>query len=199
MWYENLDAPSRKVVGQRMKKAANELHLTGFEVGERLGIPHNTVYKWWGGQQLPRKDTMIEYARLVKKPFGWFYGDEASEARDSRIKSTLIRFLAEIAAGADVADLLEAEFGPMSEDTRALWSLHTRTLRGGLQSDAERHLTGLTPPERQEALELLADFALQKRRVRRKEWLPEEEPKEEPKANGSAPAPRSRSQRGANR
>jgi transcriptional regulator with XRE-family HTH domain len=192
----NLNAEGRKVVGRRMKQAAEEEHLTGYEVGARLGVPHSTVYKWWAGQQLPRRDMMIEYARLTRKTFGWFYGDQSEEDRDRRVKSTLVKFLAEIAQGRDVADLLEIEFGPMSEEARVLWSLHTQNLRGGLQSEFDKRAQGLTPAERREALEMVAELAQRRVAEKRGELLPKEEP--EPR-NGSAPGSRSRSRRTTSR
>jgi transcriptional regulator with XRE-family HTH domain len=159
----NLDAEGRKAVGRRMKQAAEEVHMTGYEIARQIGVPHSTVYKWWNGQQSPRRANMIDYARVTRKTFGWFYGDHTEAESDQKLKGTLLRFLSEVMAGKDLGDLLEKEFGPMPEAERVLWSLHTQTMRSGLQSDFDRVVQGLTAAERQEVLAQAADYALRAR------------------------------------
>lgn len=152
-------------VAQRMRQALEEKNMTLAEAARQMKKPSGTLSKWLSGGpngQMPRPAALESYAQVVGKPVRWFYGEEDGlEPQDigEAVKAALIRFLAAAAAGEDLGDLLEKEYGPLSPSERALWHLGSaQVIQEGLQKDLGLSYELLTDQERREVIGQVAQW-----------------------------------------
>ncbi len=71
-------------VGQRIAQKRKELGLSQENLGDRLGVSRQAIYKWESDQTLPEIDKLVNLSKLFSVPVGWLLGvEEESAAADS--------------------------------------------------------------------------------------------------------------------
>ncbi len=70
-------------IGQRVAQKRKELGLSQEELGERLGVSRQAIYKWESDQALPEIEKLVNLSRLFSVPVGWLLGVEEEPSPDS--------------------------------------------------------------------------------------------------------------------
>ncbi len=70
-------------VGQRIAQKRRELGLSQEELGERLGVSRQAIYKWEADQTLPEIEKLVNLSKLFSVPVGWLLGVEEEPSPDS--------------------------------------------------------------------------------------------------------------------
>ena len=79
------DSPT--IFGARLKRARQEAGLSQEQLGERLQLAERTIRHYEAGTKEPSLRRLPSIARVVHKPVGWFFEEEAGvEARLSAVE-----------------------------------------------------------------------------------------------------------------
>ena len=71
-------------VGQRIAQKRKELGLSQENLGEKLGVSRQAIYKWEADAALPEIEKLIALSRIFSVPVGWILGvEEVSEEQPS--------------------------------------------------------------------------------------------------------------------
>ena len=67
-------------VGQRIAQKRKELGLSQENLGEKLGVSRQAIYKWESDAALPEIEKLIALSRIFSVPVGWILGVEEASA-----------------------------------------------------------------------------------------------------------------------
>ena len=86
-------------VGQRIAQKRRELGLSQEELGERLGVSRQAIYKWESDQALPEIEKLVNLSKLFSVPVGWLLGveDEPSPGSGGELTGEQLKMAEEIA------------------------------------------------------------------------------------------------------
>ncbi len=56
---------SKKILGDNLRRLADEKGISRRDLGERLGVPYTTVCEWFAGRAWPRADTLDAMAEVL--------------------------------------------------------------------------------------------------------------------------------------
>ncbi len=70
-------------IGQRIAQKRRELGLSQEELGARLGVSRQAIYKWESDQALPEIEKLVNLCKLFSVPVGWLLGVEEEPSPDS--------------------------------------------------------------------------------------------------------------------
>jgi transcriptional regulator with XRE-family HTH domain len=75
-------------IGQKIRQAREESHLSQLQVGVALGVSDKTLSGYESGRISPPIDKLMSLADLFKKPIGFFLGADPKEYRvTSRLRA----------------------------------------------------------------------------------------------------------------
>lgn len=153
----------KKLVGKRMKMAAEQAgYQNTVAMGEALGVPNSTVWRYWNGEHLPDADQMAHYAAVVDKPIWWFWIDGDDSAFE-RLAESLVAIVDRVMAGEDVAAAhshVTHDGGRFGARERATLAAGTPGLREAVTRAAGGEWQRQTPRRRRRAVDALAAEAL---------------------------------------
>lgn len=75
-------------IGQRIAALRKEQHLSQEELGEKLGVSRQSIYKWESDASLPEIDKLITLSRLFGVSVGYLLGVEESKEADEKDSSS---------------------------------------------------------------------------------------------------------------
>ena len=86
-------------VGQRVAQKRKELGLSQEELGERLGVSRQAIYKWEADQTLPEIEKLVNLSKLFSVPVGWLLGveEEPSQENSGELTEEQLKMAEEIA------------------------------------------------------------------------------------------------------
>ncbi len=67
-------------VGQRIAQKRKESGMSQENLGDRLGVSRQAIYKWESDQTLPEIDKLVNLSKLFSVPVGWLLGVEGESA-----------------------------------------------------------------------------------------------------------------------
>lgn len=72
-------------IGQRIAQKRKELGLSQEDLGGRLGVSRQAIYKWESDQTMPEIDKLVTLSKLFSVTVGWLLGveEDAAPAEDS--------------------------------------------------------------------------------------------------------------------
>ncbi|MGM9942185.1 MAG: helix-turn-helix domain-containing protein [Bulleidia sp.] len=75
-------------IGERIQKKRKEAGMSQEELGAKLKVSRQSVYKWENGQSLPELNNLIAMAELFHVRVGWLICEE-SDSQDDHLRETL--------------------------------------------------------------------------------------------------------------
>jgi len=66
-----------KKLGKKIKLARVELDLTQTELARRIGAKQKSISRYEAGKSVPKVETLIKLARVLKKPVAHFLDETA--------------------------------------------------------------------------------------------------------------------------
>lgn len=70
-------------IGQRIAQKRKELGLSQEDLGERLGVSRQAIYKWESDSALPEVEKLVRLSQLFSVTVGWILGTEEDSSPDS--------------------------------------------------------------------------------------------------------------------
>lgn len=61
-----------KKLGKKIKLARVELDLTQTELAQKIGAKQKSISRYEAGKSVPRVETLMRIAKILKKPSGYF-------------------------------------------------------------------------------------------------------------------------------
>ncbi len=86
-------------IGQRIAQKRKELGLSQEDLGGRLGVSRQAIYKWEADQTMPEIDKLVTLSKLFSVTVGWLLGveEDAAPAEDSgELTEAQLRMVREI-------------------------------------------------------------------------------------------------------
>ena len=75
-------------IGQRIAQKRKELGLSQEDLGERLGVSRQAIYKWESDQTLPEVEKLVRLSKLFFVTVGWLLGaEEDTSSLDTIMKA----------------------------------------------------------------------------------------------------------------
>lgn len=65
-----------KKLGKKIKLARVELDLTQTHLARKIGTRQKSISRYEAGKSVPKVETLVKLARVLKKPIGHFVEDE---------------------------------------------------------------------------------------------------------------------------
>lgn len=86
--------------GTRIAQKRKELGLSQEQLGEKLGVSRQSIYKWESDTVLPEVEKLVALSKLFSVTVGWLLGveDESKDAWDGELSDAQLRMVEEIAA-----------------------------------------------------------------------------------------------------
>ena len=79
-------------IGERIQKKRKEAGLSQEELGAKLNVSRQAVYKWENDQSLPEMNNLIAMAEILNVKVGWLINEE-SDSQDDDLQKTLQNIL----------------------------------------------------------------------------------------------------------
>ena len=83
--------------GQRIAQKRKELGLSQEELGERLSVSRQAIYKWESDQALPEIEKLVTLSKLFSVPVGWLLGVEEGPSPGGELTEEQLKMAEEIA------------------------------------------------------------------------------------------------------
>ena len=75
-------------IGQRIAQKRKELSLSQEDLGERLGVSRQAIYKWESDQTLPEVEKLVRLSQLFSVTVGWLLGVEENPSPQTGLTKT---------------------------------------------------------------------------------------------------------------
>ena len=110
--------------GQRIAAKRKELELSQENLGEKLGVSRQTIYKWEADASLPEVDKLVSLSRLFGVPVGWLLGvEDVPEAAPTEFTEEQMKVIEELLARsrAEAEENAPPQEGEPSQRKRRRW------------------------------------------------------------------------------